>query len=105
MDPAEDRVIEVGHSVCGEEHDTIAIFQFTKEHRDQLVASDILLRALFQIHVCFVQKNEGIPVVGGLEDAQKLNFHRRRIKAQFSCRDLKSQDKIVEGSKTDIPTE
>ncbi len=77
MYPAEDRVIEVGNSVCGEEHDTIAIFQFAKEHRDQLVASDIRLRALFQIHVCFMQKNESIPVIGGLEDAQKLFFHCR----------------------------
>ena len=77
MDPAEDRVIEVGNSVYGEEYDTIAIFQFAKEYRDQLVASDIRLRALFQIYVCFVQKNEGVPVVSGLEYARKLNFYHR----------------------------
>lgn len=47
VDPAEDRVIEVGYSVCSEEHDTITIFQFLKKHRNQLVASDILLRVLF----------------------------------------------------------
>lgn len=77
MDPAEDRVIEVGNPICDKEHSTIAIFQFAKEHRDQLVASDIRLRALFQIHVCFVQNNQGVLVVGGLEHARELNFHHR----------------------------
>jgi len=60
MNSAENRVIEVENSICDEKHDIIAIFQFAKKHRDQLVASDIRLRALFQIHVCFVQKNESM---------------------------------------------
>ncbi len=47
MDPAKDRVIEVRYSVYSKEYNTIAIFQFIKEYRDQLIISDILLRALF----------------------------------------------------------
>lgn len=69
MNPAEDRFVEVGHSVRGQKHDTLTIFDFAKEHRDKLVARDIVLRALFQIHIRFIQKNQCIPVVGSLEDA------------------------------------
>lgn len=38
----EDGFIEVGDSICGEKHDALAIFEFAKEDRNQLVASDIL---------------------------------------------------------------
>lgn len=94
MDSAEDRFIEVGDSVCGEEHDTIAVFQVAEEHRHELVATDIFRRALLQVHVCLVQKNESIPVVGGLKDARELNLHRSWIKAQLAGRDLKSQTRL-----------
>lgn len=77
MDSAEDRVIEAGYSVYGKKNDTMAKLQFAKEHRDQLIASNILRRALFQVYVCFVQKNAGIPMIGGLKHARKLNFHCR----------------------------
>lgn len=60
INSVENRVIEVENSICDKKHDIIAIFQFAKKHRNQLVASDIRLRALFQTHVCFVQKNENM---------------------------------------------
>ena len=43
MDPAEDRFVEVGDSICDEKHDTLAIFKFAKEDGNQLIASDIVL--------------------------------------------------------------
>jgi len=77
MYSAENRIIEVGNSICNKKYNIIAIFQFAKKYRDQLVASDIRLRALFQIYICFVQKNKNISVIDNLKDAQKLNFYRR----------------------------
>lgn len=55
MNPTEDGLIEVGHSVRREEHDPLTVFDLAKEYRDKLITSDVVLRALFQIHVRFVQ--------------------------------------------------
>ena len=49
MDDARDHFINAADVVGSEEMETIAVLQTAKEHRDQLVASDVLLRALLQV--------------------------------------------------------
>ena len=81
MDSAKDRFIEIGNSIYNKKYNTLAIFEFAKEDRNQLIASDILRWASFYIYICLVQKNKGIPVIGGLKDTRKLNFYRSWIEA------------------------
>lgn len=41
MNPAEDRLIEVVHSVDCEEHDPLRVFDLAKEYRDKLIPRNI----------------------------------------------------------------
>ena len=91
MGDAQDRFIQTADAVGGKGNETIAVLQTAKEHRDQLVASDILFGVLLQVGIRFVQKNQGILLVGGLKDILKSSFHCSLTKAQLSGSDLRSQ--------------
>ena len=79
MDPAEDRFVEIRNSVGGQEQNAFAVFQHAKEHRDKLIATEVLLGALFHVYICFVQEDQCLSVAGDLEDARQLTLHHGRI--------------------------
>ncbi len=42
INSAENHFIKVANMIDGQKHDIVAVFQFVKKHRDQLVTTDIL---------------------------------------------------------------
>ena len=51
-----DRLVEDGHSVCGQDHYALEIFQLAQEDRDEGVVLQVVLGTSFEEDVCFVEK-------------------------------------------------
>jgi hypothetical protein len=62
------------YPVYSKEKNSLAVFQFTKEHRDKAIASEIIGRTLLEEDVCFVEEKNYIPVASSLEDSRELPF-------------------------------
>lgn len=75
VDAREDRFVEFGHAVGGQEHDALAVFEFAKEDRDERVADEVVRGTALEEDVGFVEQEDGVPVPGDLENLRELRFH------------------------------
>jgi hypothetical protein len=92
MDSAQNRFIKLRYLVCGQEKNSLAIFQVAKEHGDKAVTGQMIRRTLLEEDICFVQKKNCILVASSLEDLRELPFQLPCFNRQFSSRDLDRLD-------------
>lgn len=75
----ENGVVEVDHTVRGEEQNTVEILELSKKDRDQPVVKFVIGGPTFQEDVGFVQEQYSIGMLGYLEDICKGSLQLPRL--------------------------
>ena len=62
------------YAIRSQEHDTLVVLEQTQEDGDEFVALHRVARALFEENIALVEKQNGSPLRGYLEDAAEIAF-------------------------------
>ena len=84
MNPRREGRIEDRDSIGSQEQYALKVFQHAEEDGDEGVATDIIIRALFEEDIGFVEKEERAPGMGDVKDLSEIAFDVAAFYAQFA---------------------
>jgi hypothetical protein len=71
MDPAQDRLVEIYHTIRCQEKDALVILEFSEKNGHKTIMGIMVRFALLHERICLVQEKHGVEVLGSLEYAFK----------------------------------
>ena len=74
-------------AIGGQDEDTLEVFEHAEEDGDEGVAGDVVVCALFEEDIGFVEEEEGAPGMGDVEDLGQVLLEEAGVDAELADRD------------------